>query len=484
MVGITAYGGYIPRQRLDRVAIFQAMGWFAPAIIQFAQGEKAMCNWDEDAFTMAVAASRDCLQGLDRSALEAVYLASTTLPFADRQNAGMLSAALNLGPRVVCADHTGSLKAATSALLSALDAVRAGDRKNVLVTASDRRETRSAYLYEMWFGDGAASLTVGSEGVIAEFKGSYSVSHDLVDHYRASDHRYDYTWEERWVRDLGYARIIPEAIEGLLARTGVKIEQVAKVVFPCLFKGEMRSIAKRMGFADRLADNLHEVCGETGAAHPFVLLVNALQEAKPGDRIIAASFGQGSDALLFEVTDAIAGLPPRRGIKGALADRKPVNNYLKYLKFRDLLQTEMGIRAEAPTQTAMTVLYRKNRMLMGLVGGRCEKCGTPQFPRSLVCVNPECNAFHSQKDYEFAERTGRIKAYTSDLLSVSVSPPNCYGMVQFEGGGRMLVDFTDCEVGDLAVGRPVVMALRKRYEDRERGFHGYFWKAIPGGSEG
>ena len=44
MVGITAYGAYIPQQRLERMAIFQSMGWFAPAIIQFAQGEKAICK--------------------------------------------------------------------------------------------------------------------------------------------------------------------------------------------------------------------------------------------------------------------------------------------------------------------------------------------------------------------------------------------------------------------------------------------------------
>jgi uncharacterized OB-fold protein len=197
-----------------------------------------------------------------------------------------------------------------------------------------------------------------------------------------------------------------------------------------------------------------------------------------------ASFGQGSDALLFEVTDAIESLPPRQGIKGSLADRKPVNNYQKYLKFRDLMQTEMGIRAEAPTQTAMTVLYRDNKMLMGFVGGKCKKCGTPQFPKAPICVNPECNAFHSQEDYEFADRAGKIKAFTGDLLSVSVDPPNCYGMVQFEGGGRTMLDFTDCEVGDLSVGQPVVMAMRKRYTDTERGFHGYFWKAIPQKAQG
>ena len=84
MVGITSYGAYIPRLRLNRMAIFQSMGWFAPATVMVAQGERSMCNWDEDAVTMAVAASRDCLRGRDKQQLAALYLASTTLPFADR----------------------------------------------------------------------------------------------------------------------------------------------------------------------------------------------------------------------------------------------------------------------------------------------------------------------------------------------------------------------------------------------------------------
>ena len=35
------------------------------------------------------------------------------------------------------------------------------------------------------------------------------------------------------------------------------------------------------------------------------MLVHALEEAKPGDRIVVASFGQGCDALCFEVTEHI-----------------------------------------------------------------------------------------------------------------------------------------------------------------------------------
>ena len=270
MIGITSYSAYIPRLRLDRMAIFQAMGWFAPAIMMVAQGERSMCNWDEDALTMAVAASRDCLQGRDKHKLDALYLASTTLPFADRQNAGIVSAALNLKDELITADYTASQKIATTALITALDVVKGGARSNIMVTATDRRETRTAYFYEMWFGDGAAALTVGDTDVIAEYKGSYSISRDFVDHYRGSDKKYDYVWEERWTRDAGYGDIIPKVVNGLFDKLGITMDDVDKLVYPCFFKGDHRKIARGLGASpEKLVDNMHEVCGETGAAHSF-----------------------------------------------------------------------------------------------------------------------------------------------------------------------------------------------------------------------
>ncbi len=480
MIGITSYGAYLPRLRLDRMAIFQAMGWFAPAIMMVAQGERSMCNWDEDAITMAVAASRDCLCGRDKRKLDALYLASTTLPFADRQNAGIVSAALNLRDDLITADHTSSQKAATTALITALESVKGGERKNIMVTASDRRETKTAYFYEMWFGDGAASLMVGDTDVIAEYKGSYSLSCDFVDHYRGADKRYDYVWEERWTRDSGYGTIIPEVVEGLFAKLGITMADVDKLVYPCFFKNDHRRIAQAMGAGpDKLVDNMHEVCGETGCAHSFMMFIRALEEAKPGDRILMCGFGQGANALYFVVTDKIAELAARNGVAGSLANKKTTDNYHKWLKFRDLIKTEMGIRAEAPTQTATTVLWRKNKMILGLVGGKCRECGTPQFPKADICVNPDCGAFHSQDDYEFADLPATVKTFTGDLLSVSVDPPAIYGMVQFEGGGRLVADFTDCELDDINVGLPVQMAFKRKGVDRERGFSNYFWKAVP-----
>ncbi len=480
MIGITSYGAYIPRLRLERMAIFQAMGWFAPALMMVAQGERSMCNWDEDAITMAVAASRDCLCGQDKQTLDALYLASTTLPFADRQNAGIVSSALNLKDHLVTADYTSSQKASTTALIIALDSVKSGERNNIMVTASDRRETKAAYFYEMWFGDGAASLMVGVTDVIAELKGSYSVAHEFVDHYRGSDKKYDYVWEERWARDAGYRQIIPEVVNGLFEKLGISMEDVDQLVYPCIFKKDHRHIAAQLGAnSDKLVDNMHEVCGETGTAHPFVMFISALEKASPGDRILMIGFGQGANALLFEVTDNISGLTERNGVAGSLANKKSIDNYLKWLTFRDLIQTEMGIRAEAPTQTATTVLWRKKKMILGLVGGKCSECGTPQFPKMDICVNPYCGAFHSLEDYEFADLPARIKTFTADMLSVSVDPPAIYGMVQFENGGRLVADFTDCELNDLRVGLPVQMAFKRKGVDPERGFVNYFWKAVP-----
>ncbi len=480
MIGITSYGAYIPRLRLDRMAIYQSMGWFAPALISVAQGERSMCNYDEDSLTMAVAASMDCLIGKDKTKIDAGYLCSTSLPFLDRQNAGILTTALNLRSDINTADFTSSQRAGTTGLLTALDVVKSGNRKSILVTASDKRQTRPAAFYEMWFGDGAASVLVGDEDVVAEFLGSYSLTYDFVDHYRGSKSEFDYTWEERWLREEGYSKIIPEAVNGLFKKLNITMNDVQKLVFPCLFKAEHRAIGKRLGATpDKLVDTMHEVTGETGVAHALLMLVGALETAKPGDGILVAGFGQGCDALYFKITENINKLAGRAGLKGSLANKKTTDNYMKFLKFRDLINPEMGIRAEAPVQTTMTALWRNRKMVLGFVGGKCRDCGTAQFPPADLCVNPACGHTGTQDDYEFANIKARVRSFTGDLLAVSVDPPAIYGMVQFEGGGRFMMDFTDSELNDIKVGMPVKMSFRRRVVDTVRGFSQYFWKAVP-----
>ena len=83
MAGITSYGAYIPRYRLGK----ETAGWGLPV-------EKPVGNFDEDSLTMAVAAGMDCIEGLDRSAVDGLFFATTTSPYIEKQGASIVAAAL------------------------------------------------------------------------------------------------------------------------------------------------------------------------------------------------------------------------------------------------------------------------------------------------------------------------------------------------------------------------------------------------------
>ena len=201
--------------------------------------------------------------------------------------------------------------------------------------------------------------------------------------------------------------------------------------------------------------------------------------AEAVNRLLVVGFGQGCEALLLQATDAIATLPKRRGVAGSLARRRAEGSYAKRLAFRDQVPLERGMRAELDKATALSAHWRHRRMLLGFVGGRCSTCGTLQFPKSQICVNPNCEALHSQEDVSFAEMAGQIMTYTADRLTYCPDPPQHYGMVTFEQGGRVMLDFTDVDQGDVEVGMPMRMVFRIKDYDPQRGFTRYFWKATP-----
>ncbi|HLL28805.1 MAG TPA: 3-oxoacyl-[acyl-carrier-protein] synthase III C-terminal domain-containing protein [Xanthobacteraceae bacterium] len=477
--GILAFGAYLPRLRLSRKAIADANGWFNPALKSQGKGERAMCNWDEDVVTMAVEAGRDALAERDRSTVAAIRFASTTFPFLDRLHAGIAAEALALNTEIAAQDVAASQRAATSALASAFTG-----KEETLIVAAEQRRARSASPVEMTTGDGAAAILVGEGEAVAKLLASASRTADFVDHYRSLDNPFDYQWEERWIRDAGYSEIVPPTILQCLEKAKRKASEVTHFCMPAVLPRVAASMAKATGIPEAaVRDNFHAVCGETGAAHPLLMLVGALEESKPADLILLVGFGQGADALLLEVTDAIKRQPKRLGLKGHLKRRKEETNYNKFLAFNDAINLERGMRAEADKLTPLSALWRNRETVTSFMGGRCTKCGTLQFPRTNICVNPNCNAMHTQEPHPFADEIGKINSYTADRLTYSPDPPACYGMIQFDAGGRVMIDFTDVDAGDLAVGLPMRMMFRIKDIDQQRGFRRYFWKAAPAGAK-
>ena len=211
MIGISSYGAYVPPTRLPLMVLGGQ-----PAAAEGPTGpEKAVAWNDEDSVTMAVAAAIECLRGFDRSRVDAVLFASTTYAFREKQAAALVARALDLRRDVQTADLSGSLRAGTTALLTARDAVAAGSATTVLVVASDCRMAAPGSQLERNFGDGAAAFLVSVLEPIVAIGASHAVADEIVDVWRGAADAFVHSWEERFVVQQGYTPRTPRTCRNL-----------------------------------------------------------------------------------------------------------------------------------------------------------------------------------------------------------------------------------------------------------------------------
>lgn len=476
---IVSCGLYLPQWRIERARIAEALAWVGPPNAGKVSGARAVCNWDEDALTMAVEAGRRCMAGAEKVVPAALDLASTTLPFADRSNATLVAEALALPETLRTADYTGSLRAGTTALA---EAARCADETATLVMASDTRLARPGSPAEMEYGAGAVALLVtraspaGAGEPLATLSAAAHVSADFVDHYRMSGEDFDYSLEERWVRDEGATKLIPAAIATALAMAGTTSAGIAHFAMPGA-AGTCKRVAQAaaLGHA-RLHEGLREECGDIGAAQPLLLLLSMLAAAAPGERLLLVGFGQGVDALVLVAGEGAAAVAQRE-LAQALARRRPEPHYTRYLAHRGLLAADFGMRAERDHRTAQSVAWRKHRELTAFIGGSCGACGAVQFPKSRVCVNPDCRCIDTQAEHRLADGAGRVRSFTEDWQAYTPHPPYVYGNIGLEAGGNLLMELTDVEPGELEVDAAVRFVFRIKDFDRQRAYRRYFWKA-------
>jgi len=470
--GLLAVGAYLPRLRLDRASVAAHHRWMAPGLKSLARGARSMANWDEDALTMALEACRAAAAKASLAELGEIVLASTSLPFADRLNAGVVRSALALPAQLLASDAGGSLRAGSTALLRAL---QGNGARATLVAAAEHRRAKPASTSELLFGDGAAAAVVGHGKPVAVLRGAASESHDFIDHFRESGRAADYQWEERWVRDEGYAKLVPPVVAAALAAAGCGAAEIDHFVMPSALPRANVVLAKTLGIrAEAVADTLFEACGDTGAAHPLLMLAKVLAQAGPGQKILLVQFGGGCDALVLETTRwQVADPAAAAWLGGGRAE----TNYLKFLSFTGQIDLAWGMRAEMDNKTALSAAWRNEAMLQGFMAGRCTCCGTVQFPSARLCVNPACVQSDTQVAHRLADESATIRSYTCDWLAYRQCPPFQFGHVEFASGARVLMEFTDSDPDQLAVGLPLSMVFRIKDVDPQRGFRRYFWKA-------
>ncbi len=468
MVGVERFSVYVPFYRLARSEIAQAWGGRA------GRGEKAVANHDEDSVTMAVAAGMNCLKGGDGQAVDGLFLASTTPPYKEKQCAALVGAALGLRNEVFTADFSGSLRAGASALRSAMDAVAAGSARKVMVASADIRTGYPNGAHEMDFGDGAASLVVGKDKVVAEIEGTYALSDEINDVWRSDKNFFVESWEERFVREKGYLRVLVEALSGLMKRMDLEAKDFSRLAAYGPNPKLLSTVAKKLGFdpATQVQDPLYETVGNAGTALAPMVLAAALEKAEPGDRILFGGYGDGGEAFALRVTDEIRGF----SVKGLdeQVNVKRMINYQKYLRWRGIVPVQPPSRPPLERPSAVA-LWRDRRGGMGLFGVKCRNCGTIQYPAQRVCV--KCQSKDRFEPYRFADKRGRLTTFSHDNLAATTDPPATVAVVDFEEGGRIMCDMTDKDPEEVKVGMPVEMTFRKvRYAGS---IYDYWWKCIP-----
>ena len=466
MRGIISTAGYVPYRRLARSSVGAFLGSGG------GKGTRSVASHDEDTTTMGVESARLALGSVPAAAPRALWLATATPAYLDKTNATAVHAALRLPADVRALDFGGALRSGMGALLAAMTAT-----ETVLVVLSDQRDGLPGGPDESFGGDGAAALLIGDDGpggpVLAEYLGAASATDEFLDRWRTPGDRRSRTWEERF----GETRYLPlgaDAWARALKNAGVEQADVTSVVVTGMHGRAAKAFGAKLGLGPGvLADDLNGTVGQTGAAHPGLVLTSVLERSEPGDLVAVIHLADGADALLLRVTEARARWVPERPVDDQIAAGADLP-YGRFLSWRQMLTPEPPRRPE-PARVSASAAGRSEDWKFAFVGSRDHSSGAVHLPPARVSM--EGGAVDDMEPLPMADVRGTVVTFTVDRLAYSPSPPIVFAVVDFDGGGRFPVELTDVDPEALAIGDRVEMTFRRLFS--ADGIHDYFWKARP-----
>src|SRR5262245_22141166 len=329
MNGIVAYGSYVPYYRLDRKAIGEALGASA------GSGTRSVASYDEDTTSMAVEAARAALAGAAVMP-GAVYFATASPAYLDKTNATAIHAALDLESSAAAFDMVGAVRSGMGALRAALDAGRP-----TLAALSDVRTGLPGGGDEREGGDAAAAFLCAAGDaeapVLATPIAWGSASAEFLERWRVPGRSASQQWEERFGEHV-YLPLAESALTDALKQAGV----TAAAVDHLLVAGTHGRAVKRAAGAagarkGSVADDLTGAIGNTGTAHPGLLLADAIDRAQPEQIIALVTLADGADAVIWRTTGALGSRDGRVSIASQIArgGKSPHPTFLTWRGFLD-----------------------------------------------------------------------------------------------------------------------------------------------------
>jgi hydroxymethylglutaryl-CoA synthase len=415
MTGIEAYAIHLPRFRILAEEYRRALG-HAPAKLE----AKRVHGYDEDAATLAIEAAR---------ALAIATPPSTIITASERAPpfGGLVAEAFGWAQaRVV--DERGATSGLVG-LLAARDAVAQGNGAALLLTA-DALDFAAGDEREASAGSAASAWLVTAKGPVQLRRDAHGAS-------------------------------VAEALQNL-TRSGLNADSVTHAATAELDGRSAVSVQKALPKA-RLAAGGVQV-GHAGASAVLLSLAHAIEQARLGDVIAVATEGDhGGVAVSFELERTPQGV----SLRAALERPSVALDHGGLTKLRGWLSPP---QADVSQGAAVSAAQWRETLPARLrfEGQRCAACGHVQFPPRASCK--ACNsrqlspavlrgagAIHSiatigpgSAPAEFAEQQRRMGTYDVAIL-------------QLEEGPRIAAQVADALPGELHIGDPVRLVVRRLY---------------------
>ncbi len=350
MSGIVTYGSYIPKYRIKPDEIARVWGENPENIKNGIYIlSKSVPAPDEDVATISVEAARNALKrkAISPKDIGAIYVGSESHPYAVKPTATIVGSALGVDFSLFAADYEFACKAGTAGMQNVKAMVDSGMIKYGLAIGSDTSQGAPGDALEYSASAGGTAFIIGKDNVIADINSTLSVGSDTPDFWRREGQSYP-SHGERFTGEPAYFRHIIGASKLMMEKMETEPKDYDYVVFHQPNGKFPTRAAKMLGFEEKQYKDglLTPFIGNTYSGSMMTGLSSILDISKPGDHILAVSFGSGAGADAFDITvnDEIESMDREKAptIKKMLENVKWLD-YAVYAKYKKKIVVGEGI---------------------------------------------------------------------------------------------------------------------------------------------
>jgi hydroxymethylglutaryl-CoA synthase len=480
-VGIVGYGVYIPINRIKTELIVRAREGKRKDLPEFLDKvrnglllrDKSVASLSEDSITIATEAALNAVEmaGVDPRKIETVAAGSESKPYAVGTIARHVASFLGLGNNVYVADLEGACNSGMQSTAFVESQILSGRIKYGLAIGTDVAQAPPGDPLEYACGAASGAFLLGRDNPVATIVDTAAYSSLTMDFWRRDGQFVPSHFGRTTVE--AYIKHVIGAIEGLLLKhPEISLKDFDHVTFhqpsgympmktcktltqehiDILDNPELESrIRITPGFIEERVKPWLRVLdtGNTYAAATLVATCDILDHAKPGDDVLAVSYGSGAYTIAtwLHVEDEIL---KRRGRVPTVMEYVNRRRDLKmdaYERLKKFKNGSVRMKWAAPRIVAKIEPYNGHTFTFTL----CNGCQRIFFPARDRCLEFDCKGPVEQRTLPVNARILSTKKLTlRDRLTSN------FDVLK---SGRVLI--VDATMSELVPGMELEATLRR-----------------------